>query len=390
MQPRPYWIELLENAWRKRPLVWLRGVRRSGKTTLCRALPDVEYFDCELPRHRREMEDPEAFLRTLTESASTTTRRVVIDEIHRLPNPSELLKIAHDHFPKLRILATGSSTLAATRKFKDTLAGRKIEVWLTPAISLDLSALKVRSIDRRLAQGGLPPFLVAPEFPERDYQEWLDSYWAKDIQELFHLERRHSFLRFMELVLASSGGIFEATRFAAPCEVSRTTIASYLSMLEATSVAHVIRPYSTSKSAEIVSAPRVYAFDTGFVCHARGWQSLRDDDRGPLWEHYVLNELHGRLQTSDVRYWRDKAGHEVDFVVAPRGRSPIAIECKWSADHFDPSGMVAFTRRYPRATCYVVARDVDRAFVRRAGEHEVKVVGLEQLVRELEKSRGRE
>lgn len=389
MQPRPYWIELLESAWRKRPLVWLRGARRSGKTTLCHALADVEYFDCELPRHRREMEDPEAFLRTLTDGGSTPARRVVIDEIHRLPNPSELLKIAHDHFPRLRIIATGSSTLAATRKFKDTLAGRKVEVWLTPAISLDLAALKTRSMDRRLAQGGLPPFLLAPEFPERDYQEWLDSYWAKDIQELFRLERRHSFVRFMELVLASSGGIFEATRFAKPCEVSRTTIASYLSMLEATSVAHVVRPYSTSKSAEVVSAPRVYAFDTGFVSHARGWHTLRNEDRGALWEHYVLNELHGRLQTSDIRYWRDKAGHEVDFVVAPRGRAPIAVECKWSADHFDPAGMAAFTRRYPRAACYVVARDVDRAFTRRAGEHEVKVVGLEQLVNELEKARGR-
>ena len=123
----------------------------------------------------------------------------------------------------------------------------------------------------------------------------MDSYWAKDIQELFRLDRRRSFLTFVELLLTSSGGTFEATRFARPSEVSRTTIANYLSILETTFVAHVLRPYSTGKIAEIVAAPKVYGFDTGFVCYFRGWHEPRRDDMGLLWEHYVLNELHARL-----------------------------------------------------------------------------------------------
>jgi len=35
------------------------AARRVGKTYLCQSLPDIEYFDCELPRVRRMMEDPE-------------------------------------------------------------------------------------------------------------------------------------------------------------------------------------------------------------------------------------------------------------------------------------------------------------------------------------------
>ncbi len=62
-------------------------------------------------------------------------KRVVLDEIPRLPNPSELLKIAADHFPDRCILATGSSTLGASSRFRDTLAGRKSELWLTPMIT---------------------------------------------------------------------------------------------------------------------------------------------------------------------------------------------------------------------------------------------------------------
>ena len=99
--------------------------------------------------------------------------------------------------------------------------------------------------------------------------------WAKDIQELFRLERRDSFQRFTELVIAQSGGIFDATRFARPCEVSRPTITNYLRVLEATFVAHVVRPFSSRRPTEIIAAPKVYGFDTGFICYYRGWQDLR-------------------------------------------------------------------------------------------------------------------
>lgn len=84
------------------------------------------------------------------------------------------------------------------------------------------------------------------------------------------MESRSSLQKFVELLVAQSGGVFEATRFTRPCEVSRTTIANYLKVLEATFAAHVIRPFSSHRPTEIVAAPKVYAFDTGFVCYHRG------------------------------------------------------------------------------------------------------------------------
>ena len=77
------------------------------------------------------------------------------------------------------------------------------------------------------------------------------------------MERRTAFQRLVELVLARSSGIFEATEFARLCEISRPTVANYLGVLEATTVAHVIGRYSTRRSTEIVAAPKVYGFDTG-------------------------------------------------------------------------------------------------------------------------------
>ncbi len=374
MVNRTFWLKRVEGCWRRRSVLWLRGVRRAGKTTLAQSLPGIEYFDCELPRVRRTMEDPEAFWRRLS------VKRVVVDEVHRLPNPSELLKIAADHFPGLHVLATGSSTLGASSRFRDTLAGRKTELWLTPMVEADLVDFDNADLPHRLLHGGLPPFFLSAELPERDFQEWMDAYWAKDIQELFRLERRVSFQRFAELLLAQSGGIFEATKFAAPCEVSRTTIANYLGVLEATAVALVVRPFSSRRSNEIIAAPKVYGFDTGFVCAFRGWTSLRPDDLGRLWEHYVINELAAHLQTTAVRYWRDKQGHEVDFVWLPRGRAPLAIECKWSAREFDPASLMVFAGAYPKAQLTVATTDARPPFVREYNGREVEFLTLDRLV----------
>jgi predicted AAA+ superfamily ATPase len=102
MQPRAWWQARVTAALAKRNVVWLSGVRRVGKTTLARSREGIEYFDCELLRVRHQLDDPESFFET-----HGAKRTLVIDEIHRLANPSEVLKIAADHFPRNRLLHLG-------------------------------------------------------------------------------------------------------------------------------------------------------------------------------------------------------------------------------------------------------------------------------------------
>ena len=147
MNERRHWLDQIHAAWARRPICWLQGVRRAGKTVLARSIVDTVYYDCELPSVRRELRDPEAFL------DAHAGRRIVLDEIHRLDDPSELLKIAADHYPKIRVLATGSSSLSARVKFRDTLAGRKSEVWLTPMTHADTVAFGQPSLEHRMARG---------------------------------------------------------------------------------------------------------------------------------------------------------------------------------------------------------------------------------------------
>jgi predicted AAA+ superfamily ATPase len=374
MVKRKWWLKRIYDAWKYRSIIWLSGVRRAGKTFLCKSIPGSEYFDCELPRVRRLMDDPEAFLNEMR------GRIIIFDEIHRLPNPSEILKIAADHYQDIKIISTGSSTLGASAKFRDTLTGRKAEIWLTPMTSEDLKDFGNTDIRRRLLYGGLPPFFLSDKLPERDFQEWCDAYWAKDVQELFRLEKRHSFYKFFELLMSQSGGIFDATRFAMLCESNRSTISNYLSVLEETFVVHVVRPFSSHRSSEIISAPKVYAFDTGFVCYWRGWLELRNEDMGYLWEHYVLNELHSHLQARKILYWRDKRGHEIDFVLPGKRKSPLAIECKWSVSDFEIKNLRSFRNIYPSGDNIVVARDVDRGYTKSVDGIIVKFLNLKGVI----------
>ena len=371
---RPFWQDRLEQAWREAPIVWLAGVRRSGKTTLAQSLgPERSlYVNCDLPAIEDMVRDPVLFFRHCDRPI------VVFDEIHQLRDPSRVLKIAADEFPKLRVLATGSSTLAASKKFRDALTGRKRLLHLVPALTGELAAFGA-TLEKRLYHGGLPPALLAPAKQPSFYREWLDSFFARDIQRLFAFRDINRFNTLFEYVLRQSGGQLETTKTASALGISRATVESHLQALEVTQALTLVRPFHGGGQGEIVRQPKGYAFDTGFVSFARGWDPLRPADRGLLWEHLVVEAFQAQWPGEPVRYWRDKAGREVDFV-RPRGRDTVdAYECKWSADEFDPAALKIFREYYPKGNNYLLSPITGRPYVKKVQGLELTVSGLEGL-----------
>ena len=189
MIKRKVWLEKLHKAWGRRSIVWLSGVRRVGKTTLTHMLPDAKYMNCDLPSIARTLEDPELFL-----SSQDVKQVVILDEVHHLDDPSQLLKNAADEFPQLKILATGSSTLAATRKFRDSLTGRKQAIHLCPVLWEECAIpFGVNDLDHRLLHGGLPEPLLAKHKDPEFFNEWVDSFYAREIQAFFGFRNRQGF-----------------------------------------------------------------------------------------------------------------------------------------------------------------------------------------------------
>ena len=347
---RPYWITRIEESWKQAPIVWLSGVRRVGKTTLAQSLgPErILYVNCDLPALEDMVRDPELFYGNCRQPI------IVFDEIHQLRDPARVLKIGADLFPNIKILATGSSTLAASRKFKDTLTGRKRIIHLTPVTLDELSAFNNISLQNRLFRGGLPPALLVESKTSAFYREWMDSFLARDIQKLFAFRNPDKFNDVFEYVMKQSGGILEISTVSGALGISRPTVQKHLQALQATHAIALLRPFHGGRQKELVKAPKIYAFDTGFVSFCRGWDPLRSDDYGILWEHVVLEYLQAHDQP-DVRYWRDVAGREIDFVIARNRDAVDTIECKWDPSRFDSTAVRVFRQSYPNGINYVLS-----------------------------------
>jgi uncharacterized protein len=299
---------------------------------------------------------------------------VAFDEIHQLRDPSRVLKIGADLFPQLKILATGSSTLAASKKFRDTLTGRKRQIYLTPVLGTELEAFGVK-LPRRLLHGGLPPALLADAKKPSFYREWMDSFFARDIQRLFAFRDMNRFNALFEYLLRQSGGQLEVTKTAAALGITRPTVESHLQALEITHAITLLRPFHGGGQKELVKQPKVYGFDTGFVSFARGWEPLRPEDCGSLWEHLVLEHLQAHWPDTRVQYWRDKAGNEVDFVLPHVREAVDVIECKWNPSAFDGRALAVFRSYYAKGRNYLVTPREGSAYLKRFGKLEVTVCG---------------
>jgi predicted AAA+ superfamily ATPase len=100
---------------------------------------------------------------------------------------------------------------------------------------------------------------------------------------------------------------------------------------------------------------------------------LRPDDLGVLWEHVVLGHLQGHFPDTPPRYWRDKGGREVDFILA-HGRGEVdAIECKWDPGSFDSRALKVFRGYYPKGRNYLLTPSAEIAHTRTYGGLSVKV-----------------
>jgi len=181
---------------------------------------------------------------------------------------------------------------------------------------------------------------------------------------------RTGFLKLLQLLFLQSGGILDVTSMSKESGLSRPTVMSHI---EALTVAHAIYPvfpFFGGGQREIVKRPKVYAFDTGFVCYSNGWDNIRETDRGILWEHLVLDML--RVKYGEVYYWQDKLKNEIDFVVKDRGGNVNIFECKINANKFSLKSLKKFRDFYPKGINYCISPSVKEPYKLRLQSFEIE------------------
>ncbi len=101
-------------------------------------------------------------------------------------------------------------------------------IYLPPVMWDECKELfNITDLDFRLRQGGLPEPLLSQNINELFFSEWIDSFYARDIQELFNVRNRSGFLKLMQLLFRSSGILIEITHLSKMSGLTRPTVMSY-------------------------------------------------------------------------------------------------------------------------------------------------------------------
>ncbi len=340
-------LATLAQSWR---LVFLTGPRQSGKTTLARmALPDAEYLTFENPATRElATADPRAIL------AQIQGKSAILDEVQHAPH---LFSWLQQHIDERRggpMILTGSQNFRMSERIGQTLAGRGAILELLPLSMAELVRRPARhpdtwldggqpflpkgdaeSVDTVLFRGFYPRLHADDLAPSDFYASYVQTYVERDVRTLVDVGDLDAFTRFLMLAAGRAGQLVNLSSLGSEAGVSHKTADRWLAVLRASYVIELLQPWHESFSKRVVKAPKLMFLDTGLLCwllRIRGADDLRSHPlRGSIFENFVYSELrklhlhHG--VRPDLWFWRDSAGHEVDFVVAAHGRR-IPIEAK--------------------------------------------------------------
>jgi predicted AAA+ superfamily ATPase len=336
-------------------MVLLTGPRQVGKTTVARSLlpefPNSQYFNWDVPGDRRVL---------LDQAWSPRAGLLVFDEIHKMRGWKPWLKGVFDGRTEGQaILVTGSARMETFRQSGESLAGRYFALRLHP-VSVrewcgESGADPDTALDLLLERGGFPEPLLASRVSEADRwrSQVLEGLIREDIVEFSRIHEVRVMRTFVEMLRERVGSPLSLASIARDLQVSPTTLAKYLEILEALYVVFVIRPFHHNIGRAILKAPKVYFFDTGLV---RGDDAARFENAcaAMLLKHVdCLSDVEGR--TTSLHFIRDKEGREVDFVACDDGRPVLLAECK-STDAVVAPYLATIADRFPEAAAVQIVR----------------------------------
>lgn len=317
------------------PAILITGPRQSGKTTLARtAAPDLPYINMESPTEQVLFkEDPVGYL-------SSYPKGAVIDEAQNTPEIFSYLQVRIDEEKKMgRWILTGSQQIELNESVSQSLAGRVSLLELLPFSYEELKAAPEppKTLPEAILKGGYPPLY------DRDRKlepiDWLDDYLAtfvrRDVLNLLAVQKRTQFDVFVRKCASLCGCLINKSELSDVAEIDSGTVDDWLSVLEASYLIRLIRPYHRNFGKRLNKRPKLHFLDTGLACrllHISNVQQLRDSPQyGGLVESWCFSEclkyFRHQGRSTDLWFWRSSDGIESDLLLE-RGTELIPIEIK--------------------------------------------------------------
>ncbi|MFH1106722.1 MAG: ATP-binding protein [Candidatus Micrarchaeota archaeon] len=319
------------------PAVAVVGPRQAGKTTFLKheqAGKNTSYAVFDDPDARTLFEtDVKKFEAQYVEGFE----RTVLDEVQYCKNAGQNIKYLADKGHKLWITASSETLLAAS--VLSHLVGRVSILRLYPFSLpefLDAKAQKEstpemlsRAVWEHATYGGYPRVCLEQgiETKKTMLRDLAETMILKDMAQVFSIQETTALQLFSKHAAASAGTLFSSESASRDLRLSYQTIRKYSDAMEKSYLIRFAPPFFSNKSKELVKQPKLFFVDCGLRNAIAN--SFAPELDGRIFENYVYSEL---LKAGhSPKYWRTKAGAEVDFVVE-QGNAPFPVEAKLTAE----------------------------------------------------------
>ena len=344
----------------------LFGARQTGKSTLVNSiLPEtavrINFADpVQRNRHFTNPGELEQICRSVPPAGSPTV--VFIDEAQNVPSVFDAVQFLYDSDKeRWRFILCGSSARRLRNTGTNLLPGRSLLHKLFPLTfteqpyvpeltrprepllplpwiedMTDRVVAPPWNIEERLAWGGLPGIVSAPEELRGDLlKTYAHVHLEEEIRREAYIRDWSAFVRFVRLAAAESGKMINYAAISGHAGISQPTVKAYYQLLEDMFLGFTVPAFTKSIRKNILSTGRFFMCDIGLRHAAAGLAPSLDTvraDPGPLFEQWVGVELWKRLNYTGsgmLHYQKTRTGAEVDFII-DHASSLVPIEVKWT------------------------------------------------------------
>ena len=333
---------------------FLFGPRGTGKTLWLRHThPQSSRIDLlDSDTYREYSARPERLVDFIS-ALKGRTDTVIIDEIQKVPNLLTEVhqQLSHENSP--RFILTGSSARKLKREGVDLLAGRAAVLKMFPFMASELGE-KFNLVSA--LRWGMLPVVLASEDQNAALSAYLAVYMKEEIQQEGLVRNIGHFNRFLETISFSHGNVLNLAQIARECQISRSTVEGYLSILEDLLLSFQLPVFSRRAARKLVTHQKFYFFDSGVYnkLRPRGPLDSNSEIGGAALEGLVAQHLRSWISYSrndcQLYYWRTKAGSEVDFVIyGPDNFIAIEVKSSTRVERRDVRSLKAFREDYSEA-----------------------------------------
>lgn len=331
---------LLQKKIDDQKVIILLGPRQVGKTTILKKeflTPETLFLNGDDADIRANLANPTAsFLKQFLGGH----KRIIIDEAQRIENIGLTLKLLHDTWPEVKVIATGSSSFELANSINEPLTGRKWEFQLWPISMEEMIAhhsylTETRLLEHRLVYGWYPDVINNPGKETEILKQLADSYLYKDILTWEDIKKPQKLESLVQALAFQVGNQVSYNELGQTVGLNNETVTRYVDLLEKAFIVFRLPSFSRNVRNELKKSQKIYFYDVGIRnAVIKNWNSVKlRPDVGALWENFLIVERlkhksYSSLYSNDY-FWRNHAQQEIDFVEDYNGVLH-AYEFKWN------------------------------------------------------------